>query len=86
MKEPGRKKKKDSMTINVVGHLANIMLGKYLNPKYVHPRSPIVTINISDLSITNTLIDLGASINVMTRDTMLSLNRQSLLRHTTIVL
>ena len=86
MKGPGRIKKKDPTTINVVGHLVDIVLGKVLNPKYANPRSPIVTINISNLSIPKTLIDLGVAINVMTKDTMLRLNLQPLLRHTTTVL
>ena len=37
-------------------------------------------------SLSHTLIDLGASINVMTKDTMLKLNLQGSLRKTTIVL
>ena len=75
MKGP-RGMKRDPSTINVVGHLANIMLRKFLNHKYADLGSPIVTINISNLYIPKTLIDLGAKINVMTRDTMLRLNLQ----------
>jgi len=42
--------------------------------KYVHPGSPIVNIHINNVLISNTLIDVGASINVMTRGTMEKLN------------
>lgn len=45
MKGPGRKKKKDLVTINIVGQLSDIMLGKIVNPKYEDPRSPIVLVN-----------------------------------------
>ena len=69
-----------------MGHLVDIMLGKFLNPKYVDPRNQIMIVNINNMSIPKTLIDLGVSINVMTKDTMLKLNLQSSLRHTTIML
>jgi hypothetical protein len=42
--------------------------------KYVDPGVPIVTILINNISIPNTLIDLGATINVMTMETMQKLN------------
>ena len=57
-----------------------------MNSKYLDPRSPVVTVKIKGVSITNTLIDLGVAINVMTKDTMLNLNLQALLRHTTTIL
>ena len=74
MKGPGRKKNKDHVTVNIVGHLSNIMFGKVVNPIYADPRSPVVTINIKNMSIPNDLIDLGEALNVMTKDTMLNLN------------
>lgn len=42
--------------------------------------------NIKNVFAPKTLIDLGETINVMTRDTMFNLDLQNLLRHTTIVL
>ena len=86
MKEPRMKKKKDPATINVVGHLVDIMLGKFLNPKYENHGGLVVTVNIINLSISKTLIDLGEKINAVTNDTMLRLNPQPLLRHTTTIL
>jgi hypothetical protein len=38
--------------------------------KYVDPRNPIVRIFINNFSIPNTLIDIGATINPMTMETM----------------
>jgi hypothetical protein len=38
--------------------------------KYGNPGNPVVTITINEVSIENTLIDLGASINVMTTTTL----------------
>ena len=42
--------------------------------KYIDPGVPLITITIIKFSIPNTLIDLGASINVMTMETLRSLN------------
>ena len=74
IKGHGKKNKKDPIIINVVGHLSDIMLGKVLNPKYVDLGSLVVIVNIKSVSIPNTLIDLGATKNVMTRGRMLKLN------------
>ena len=38
--------------------------------KYIDPSVPLVTTNINRFSIPNTLIDLGAAINVMTMETL----------------
>ena len=83
MKVPGRKKKKDPIIVNVVEYLSKIMLGKVVYPKYADPRSLVVTVNIKSVAIPKHLIDLGEAINVMTKYTMLNLNLQALLRHTT---
>lgn len=74
MKKPSKKRMKDHATINVVGHLANIMLGKFLNPKYANPGSLVVTVNIKNVSIPKTLIKVEEAINVMIEDTMLKLS------------
>lgn len=53
-----------------MGQLADIMLGKVIMPKYLDPGSPVVAIIINGVTVQNALIDLGASINVMTKDIM----------------
>ena len=60
--------------MHVLGQLSNLMLSKALTPKYSDPGSPVVTIQINGTQIQNVLIDLGASINVMTREVLLRLN------------
>lgn len=57
-----------------MGQLTDIMLGKVLIPKYSDPGSPIVKIVINGTQIKNALVDLGATINVMTKDIMQKLN------------
>ena len=44
------------------------MLGNVSIPKYVDPSSPIIKLIIGTIVIPNTLVDLGASINVMTNE------------------
>jgi len=78
--------KRDAPTINVIRQLSDLMLGQVICPKYLDPRSPVVDFHISGTMIPCILIDLGASINVMTKDTMLKLNLQGSLRKTMIVL
>jgi len=53
--------------------------------KYIDPGIPMVTISISNFSVPNTLIDLGASINVMTTETMKHLNLNNIRSTTTIL-
>eukprot|EP00253_Pinus_taeda_P001941 PITA_01941 len=65
----------------LLGELKNVICLKYLDPG-----SPTVDVHINGTIIPHTLIDLGAAINVMTKDTMLKLNLQGSLRNTTIVL
>jgi hypothetical protein len=54
------------------------MSGKPLVKKYGDPGNPIVTISINDVPIGNTLIDLGAAINIMTVMTMETLQLNTL--------
>jgi len=61
-------------------------LGQVIYPKYLDPGSPVVDVHINGTIIPHTLIDLGAAINVMTRDTMFKLNLQGYLRKTSTVL
>lgn len=62
------------------------MLGQVIYPKYLDPRSPVVDVHINGAIVPHTLIDIGAAITVMTKDTMQKLNIQGSLRKTTTVL
>ena len=62
------------------------MLGQVACPKYFDFGSIVVDVHINGTIVSHTLIDLGAAINVMIKDTMLKLNLQGSLRKTTIVL
>jgi len=77
-KRPGRKLK-DTRRIHLVGKIADIMMGKITMQKYVDPSSPIVKTHINGMEIRNTLIDLGAAINIMSRQTMEQLKLPNLL-------
>ena len=46
------------------------MVGKMAIQKYIDPGSPIVKTHINGVEIPNTLIDLGATINIMSKQTM----------------
>eukprot|EP00253_Pinus_taeda_P026150 PITA_26150 len=81
-----RRRKRDAPTINVIRQLSNLMLGQVICPKYLDPGSPVVDVHINGTIVPHTLIDLGAAINVMTKDTILKLNLQGSLRNTTTVL
>ena len=48
--------------------------------------SPVVDVHINGTIVPHTLIDLGATINVMTKETMLNLNLQGSLKKTRIAL
>jgi hypothetical protein len=79
------RKRIDPQTIHVIGHLAGLMTNTISMEKYVDPGIPKVTTIINNIQIPNTLIDLGAAINVMTLETMRTLQLINL-QHTTIVL
>ena len=64
------RKKKDPKTIHVLGHLFDLMLDNPRIPKYADPGSPVVTLTIQGIQVQNVLIDLGASIKVMTKEVM----------------
>ena len=67
IKKPRRKNKKPPL-VQVVGQLSEFI---YEIPyKYNDPGNPVVTVEINGISLPNTLIDLGAEINVMPFDTM----------------
>ena len=54
-------------------------MGKISIKKYVDPGNPIVKTHINEVEITNTLIDLGATINITSKQTMEQLKLPNLL-------
>jgi hypothetical protein len=55
----------------VIGQLSEFITEIF--SKYSDPRNPVVTIEINGVALPNTLIDLGAAINVMSVNTMKTL-------------
>lgn len=68
-KTSGRQKKEPSK-IQVGGKLASLMSTGFSTEKYVDPGNLVVTTFINGYPIRNNLIDLGATINLMTMETM----------------
>jgi hypothetical protein len=67
LKKLGRKKKEPTL-VQVVGQLSEFI--SEMPYKYNDPGNPIVIVEINGISLPNTLIDIGATINVMPFDTM----------------
>ena len=61
------------------------MMGNTLVAKYPDLGSHVVKVQINGVSLPNTLIDLGASINVMTKSTMEGLGLTNLWQTTTVL-
>ena len=61
-----RKKKKDPLTIHVIGEMSECMTNQYRISKHTNMGSPVVTVIVNNISIESTLIDLGSVINMMT--------------------
>ena len=53
----------------MVGTLSNLLLGKQGPIKYEDLGNPVVTIQIQGCTFPNTLVDLGAAINILTTET-----------------
>jgi hypothetical protein len=85
IKKPGRKKK-DPPIVHLVGGIYEYITEHPKLAKYGNLGNPVVIITINEASIGNTLIDLGASINVMTATTLEQLQLQPLLQPTPIIL
>ncbi|XP_059068524.1 uncharacterized protein LOC131859030 [Cryptomeria japonica] len=73
-----KKKKEDPKTVQVIGQLVDLMLGNLTIPKYADPGSPVIQVSIGKITIPNTLVDLGAEINVMTNETKTKLSLEGL--------
>ena len=54
----------------MVGQLSELMMGKVPLAKYADLGNPTVTICIGKIQISNVLVDLGMSINVITIETL----------------
>jgi len=67
------RKRKDIKIIQLVGKIVDIVMAKTTIQKYLDPGIPIVKIHINGIKIQNTLIDLGATINIMSKQFMGSL-------------
>ena len=61
------------------------MMGKVPLAKYADPSNPIVTICIGQIQISNVLVNLGASINVMTIETLKQLGLANIMPTPTIL-
>ena len=72
LKKVGRKKKEPKI-VQVKGQLAILMSTNISMEKYIVLGIPLVTISINKFYIPNTLIDLGAAINVMKMETLRNL-------------
>jgi hypothetical protein len=80
------RKKKDPPRVHLVGGLSKYILEHPKLEKYGNPGNLVVTITINEVSIGNTLIDLGVAINVMTATTLEQLQLQLLLQPTPTIL
>jgi hypothetical protein len=67
-RKPVRKIKKSSSTVHI-GALSDLILGRQEPIKYADPGNPIVTVQIQSCSFPNTLVDLGATVNILTMET-----------------
>ena len=71
-----RRKNKYTPTINVVVKLSDLMLGGVIFSKQLDPLIQVVDVHINGVIFPHSLIDIGAAINVITRETMLKINLQ----------
>ena len=72
LKWPGRKPK-DPPTIHIIGKLSDLMLGKDTPVKYDDLGNLVLIVQINHAYFPNTLVDLGATINLMTTRTLSTL-------------
>ena len=80
-----RRKPRDPSTVNAIGKLSELIMGKTLLAKYDDPGNPNVTMQIGITQIPNIMVDLVTTINVMTIETIRKLGLTNL-RTTPIVL
>lgn len=63
------RKTKITPTVHVVRTLSDLMLGKETPVKYEDLGNPILTVQINGFSFPNALVDIGATINILTTET-----------------
>jgi hypothetical protein len=85
VKNPGRKIK-DPLTVHVMGDLSTLMSGKAPPVKFDDPDHPTVSVQIGKTIIPRVLVDLGATINIMTLETSQLLQFQNETRDTPTIL
>lgn len=69
LKKLGRKRF-EPQTIQFVGRAIELMTGCVSMEKYTDPENPVVSVQFGNVLVSNVLIDLGAAINVMNKQTM----------------
>ena len=70
----------------MVGQLSDYISDQLVLPKFENTGNPILTISINNVSIGNSLIDLGAAINVMSISTLQALQLNNMSRPTPTIL
>jgi hypothetical protein len=85
VKKPGRKTK-DPLIVHVMGDLSTLMSGKVHLVKYGDPSHPTISVQIRKTIIPRVLVDLGATINIMTLETSQLLQLQNEIRDTPTIL
>ena len=77
LKKLGRKRK-EPPTIHFIGNAAILMRGKNSVDRYEYPGNLVALIHIQGILLPIILIDMGATINIMTLNTMQQLRIASL--------
>jgi hypothetical protein len=85
VKNPSRKIK-DPLTVHVMGDLSALMSSKTPPVKYGDPDHPTVSVQVGKMIIPRVLVDLGATINIMTLETLQMLQLQNEVRDTPTIL
>ena len=60
----------EPQTIQFVGRATKLIIGCVSMEKYTDLGNPVVSVQIGNVLVSNVLIDLGATINVTTKQTM----------------
>jgi len=64
------RKRKEPPTIHLLGEFVDLITGNNFVEKYIYTGNPIISMKINGMCILNTLIDLGAAINIIIVQTM----------------
>eukprot|EP00253_Pinus_taeda_P027115 PITA_27115 len=85
VRKPGRKAK-EPLTVHVMGELTALMTKKDPPVKYGDLGHPTVTVQVGKTFVSKVLVDLGATINIMTLETTQLLQLKHLIRETPTIL